>query len=69
VVEGETEWHPEWKSYLPASNVEVIIVKNGVKHRADIVTPGGIVLALQHSPLSAEVVREREQFYRRMVMS
>lgn len=65
--ESETEWHLEWKSHLPVSNVEVVIEKNGVKHRADIITPGGIVLELQHSPLSTEVVLEREQFYRRMI--
>jgi hypothetical protein len=35
--------------------------------RADIVTASGVVVELQHSPISAETIAEREAFYGRMV--
>jgi len=65
--ECETQWHLTWKSYFPAECVEISIGGNGTKHRADIRTPNGIVIELQHSPISVEKIREREQFYGNMI--
>jgi hypothetical protein len=61
--ETETEWHAGWKSCFPEDRCEVA---KG-KHRADIVTPTGYVIELQHSSLSEEEVCDREEFYGRMV--
>lgn len=61
--EPETEWHRYWKSLIPESCVEVTMQKSGQKHRADIVTPKGIVIELQHSALGVEKIEEREDFY------
>lgn len=61
--EGETQWHRDWKSCLPPENQEVVIGP----HRADIVLADKTVVELQHSAISPEVIREREQFYGNMI--
>jgi competence protein CoiA len=58
-AEPDTEWHRQWEAEVPRANREVII---GC-HRADIRTDQGVVVELQHSPISTEEIREREQFY------
>lgn len=63
VVGIETPWHRRSKSYAPPDRREVTIGP----HRADIVTPDGTVIELQHSAISPAAIREREAFYRRMV--
>ena len=63
----ETAWHLHWKSLLDPQQVEVVIERDGQKHRADIVTSDGVVVELQHSPLSPSEIVIREAFYGRMV--
>lgn len=60
---GETEWHLNWKAAAPDDRQEVAL--NG--HRADIVSPTGVVIELQHSHLSGINIRDRERAYGRMV--
>lgn len=62
----ESAWHRLWKMLMPADQVEVTIRRNGTAHRADIVKSDGMVIELQHSTISPEEIREREQFYRNM---
>lgn len=57
--EGETDWHLGWKSKFWPDQTEVVIEN----HRADIVL-GKTVWEVQHSPISPEMIREREQFYK-----
>lgn len=64
-AEGETPWHMEWKSRF--KNVEVTMRRDGEWHRADVVTEGGWVVEFQHSYISPENVRAREDFYRNMI--
>lgn len=61
--EPETPWHLQWKSLAPKERVEVVMGP----HRADVVSPAGIVIELQHSSITAEEAREREQFYGKMI--
>ncbi|HKR02313.1 MAG TPA: competence protein CoiA family protein [Pyrinomonadaceae bacterium] len=61
--EPETEWHADWKRQFGKENCEVVIPP----HRADIVGKSGIVIELQHSPISPEEIWEREDFYRNMI--
>jgi competence protein CoiA len=61
--EPETGWHVRWKSHVVASHVEVTIAN----HRADLVTSDGMVVELQHSPISPSVIEEREKFYDNML--
>lgn len=63
--ESETDWHINWKRSMP--RCEVVMEKDGAKHRADGVTKGGTVVEFQHSAISSQEIRDREQFYQRMV--
>ena len=65
--EPETEWHRYWKSLVPPEYSEVTIPKNGILHRADIVTRNGVVIELQHSPLGVDEIEDREAFYGQMI--
>lgn len=61
-----TEWHVSWQEYLKVNKgaeIEVSITKNGKTHRADAVSPSGKVIELQHSAISPEEMRKREEFY------
>ena len=61
--EPESLWHRRWKEAFTESRSEVIIGP----HRADIVTPSGRVIEFQASPISAEMIAEREAFYGEMI--
>jgi len=63
--EPESAWHLGWKQFAHRS--EVVIERDGVKHRADIVDRAGVVVELQSSYLPAVEIWERERFYGRMV--
>jgi competence protein CoiA len=57
--EPMTEWHLGWQRAVPPERREVV---KG-PHRADIVTASGGVVEIQHSPVSDDVIAEREEFY------
>lgn len=61
--EPESVWHLSWKQRAPLDRQEVVIKRNDVTHRADVVAKNGAVLELQASPISAEDILERERFY------
>jgi len=66
--ENETHWHREWKSLFPVYCREVShIAANGEIHRADIKTPNGIVIEVQHSSMKDEERTSREEFYKNLV--
>jgi competence protein CoiA len=64
--EGETDWHLGWKNNFPIDCAEKIVSKNGITHRADVMTKAGWVIEFQYSPLNPEEIRERESFYGNM---
>jgi len=61
--EPETEWHKAMKELFPPNCREVIIPP----HRADVRTAKHLVVEFQHSPISPGEIREREDFYGRLV--
>lgn len=61
--EPETPWHRGWKAEAPDDRQEIPL--NGC--RADIVSPSGLVIELQHSHLAGEHIRKREAAYQHMV--
>lgn len=66
--EPETEWHRKWKGLFPDTWQEVIhVADNGERHIADVKTDGGLIIELQHSPISPEERVSREVFYKQMV--
>lgn len=64
--EPESEWHLGWKKHAPTDRTEVVIERNEIKRRADIICANGAVLELQAGSISAAEVREREGFYKYM---
>lgn len=60
--EPETEWHYNWKTLFPIENVEV---KKG-NHIADAFWMGKVI-EFQHSTISVEDIKEREQHYGFMI--
>lgn len=65
--EPESEWHRDWKRFVPSHQTEVTIEKYGRRHRADIEATDGTVIELQHSSISPEEIYERELFYGNML--
>jgi hypothetical protein len=66
--ENETEWHREWKNQFPVSCREIShTAPNGEIHRADIKTPTGIYIEVQHSSMTDAERLSRETFYQNLV--
>lgn len=63
--EPETEWHLNWKLVFGKEYSEVILIKDGEKHIADIKTNNGYVIEVQNSKLPIEKMEARERFYGR----
>ncbi|MBR7182112.1 MAG: hypothetical protein IKD28_04945 [Clostridia bacterium] len=57
-----SEWHINWQEQFPEEYREIVITKNGIKHRADILIQN-TVIEFQHSPISPEEFEERNFFY------
>ena len=68
-LEGETDWHLQWKDRFPADWQETIQVDNQTKERhiADVKTQAGLVVEIQHSPISEQELQSRECFYGDMI--
>ncbi len=60
--EPESFWHRRYKEQFPVHTREVVLGR----HRADVYL-NGYVLELQASPISVEVIQERENFYNHMI--
>jgi len=66
--ENETEWHRAWKNLFPEECREIShIADDGEIHRADVKTPTGIVIEIQHSAMTDKERISREDFYQNMV--
>lgn len=61
--EPESYWHLNWKKTFGSEYSERVLKKNGVIHRADILTENNVVIELQNSPIQSEVIYDREEFY------
>ena len=66
--ENETEWHRVWKGAFPEKCREVShTAPDGEIHRADIKTPTGIVIEIQHSSMPDNERESRESFYKNLI--
>ena len=66
--ENETPWHREWKNLFPIECREAShTADDGEIHRADIKTPTGIVIEVQHSSMTDAERQSREDFYGNLV--
>lgn len=68
-VFGESVWHRQWKEAFPISFREKTFYseEQGCHHRADVHTPCGTTIEFQHSPISLQELRSRENFYPNLV--
>jgi competence CoiA-like predicted nuclease len=66
--ENETEWHREWKNCFDAEWQEVVHKDEitGEIHIADVTTPHGWTIEVQHSPMSDEERKARNSFYKKI---
>ena len=66
--ESEPEWHLAWKERFPVDCQEIVRIdeRSGERHIADVRTPNGFVVEIQHSPIADAELRSRETFYNRM---
>jgi len=66
--ENETEWHRAWKRLFPQECREIShTAPDGEIHRADIKTPTGIYIEVQHSAMTDAERISREDFYRNLI--
>lgn len=65
--EPMSKWHKNWQNQFPEEWREVVLERKGVKHFADIFTLNGLVIEFQHSSISPEKIKEREDFYIKMI--
>ena len=57
-----SEWHYNWQCLFPEEFREVVVEKDGIKHRADVLI-NDYVIEFQHSPITATEIMERNTFY------
>lgn len=62
-AEPSSAWHLGWQAFVPEERREVVLTP----HRADILTPRGVVVELQHSHIPEDVIKARQEFYRQML--
>jgi len=66
--ENETAWHRAWKNLFPPECREVSHTSlDGEIHRADIRSPGGLYVEVQHSAMGDTERASREEFYKNLV--
>ena len=58
-----------WKDAFPSNCQEIVQIdeNTGEKHVADVKTPNGVVVEVQHSRISEDELHSREAFYGDMI--
>jgi competence CoiA-like predicted nuclease len=64
---GMSDWHLEWQSKFKKQQREVIVLKGGIKHIADVINSNGIVIEFQNSPIPYHKKEERDLFYEKLI--
>ena len=57
-----SDWHMDWQNAFPEESREIVVERNGVRHRADVLV-NNTVIEFQHSVISPEEFRKRNAFY------
>ena len=60
--EEMSDWHLSWQQQYPLQNQEIAVINDLGRHRADVLI-NDTVIEFQHSPMSMEEFRERNEFY------
>jgi competence protein CoiA len=66
--ENETPWHREWKNCFDVNWQEILHKDDstGEIHIADVTTPHGWTIEIQHSPMDDEERKSRNNFYKKI---
>jgi competence CoiA-like predicted nuclease len=65
--EPMSQWHLDWQELFTNTQREAYIEKEGITHRADILTNTNVVIEIQNSSISVEDIRARCDFYDNLV--
>ena len=65
--EPMSQWHLDWQDKFTNAQREAYIQKDGVIHRADILTNSNVVIEVQNSAISQHDIWEREVFYDKLI--
>jgi competence protein CoiA len=66
--ENETAWHRKWKGQFPEHWQEIVLrADDGERHVADVRTDLGWVIEFQHSHITPEERRSRDDLYGKLV--
>lgn len=57
-----SEWHFNWQRQFPEECREVVVENEKEKHRADVLIKN-VVIEFQHSPITADEITRRNNFY------
>jgi hypothetical protein len=68
-AEPMTAWHRDWQRWFATEGCATEVPAQGREstHRADIITPDGLVIEVQHSPIDVRDIRAREAFWQPMI--
>ena len=59
-----SDWHMRWQARFPLETQEIVKIKDGQKHKADVLLEDKkVVYEFQHSPMTAEEFDDRNVFY------
>jgi competence CoiA-like predicted nuclease len=64
--EDDHHWHLTWQNFFKENDfgdIEIVIKKENISHRADIQTKTSFIIEIQHSNISDSDVIKREVFY------
>src|SRR5215207_1227674 len=67
VANKMSDFHIGWQELIVRGRREVRMARDGRWHIADIVAADGQIVEVQHSSISVDKIKEREQFYGNMV--
>lgn len=70
--QGMTNWHHQWQRIIKDKDCLEVVMKDADNHHiADIVSirkdQKPLVIEIQHSPIKADVIKERDKFYGNMI--
>lgn len=65
--EPMSQWHLDWQELFTNTQREAYTEKDGVAHRADILTNNKVVIEVQNSTISSQEIWRRVAFYDKLI--
>lgn len=67
LYENEGPWHNTWKHIFGKEFAEIFCQSQNEKRIADVKLSNGLVIEIQHSPISTKEIQGREKFHKKMI--